>query len=52
MTREHKKLLRLWATGKATAKQIKRCMELDRKEAVRFTPVEMAERFNWYKAQA
>ena len=31
MTNEHKKLLRLWALGKATKKQMLRCMELDRK---------------------
>lgn len=29
--REHKRLLRLWATGRATMKQMQRCMELDRK---------------------
>jgi hypothetical protein len=29
--REHKRLLRLWATGRATRKQIERCMELDRR---------------------
>ena len=28
---EHKRLLHLWATGKATHKQLERCMELDRK---------------------
>lgn len=28
--KEHRRLLRLWATGKATRKQIERCMELDR----------------------
>lgn len=31
--REHARLLRLWATGRATRKQIERCMELDRKTA-------------------
>ena len=31
--REHAKLLHLWATGRATRKQIDRCMELDRKAA-------------------
>lgn len=30
---EHQRLLRLWASGKATAKQVSRCMELDRKAA-------------------
>ncbi len=29
--KEHARLLRLWASGKATRKQIERCMELDRK---------------------
>jgi hypothetical protein len=33
--REHRRLLRLWATGRATRKQIDRCMELDRREANR-----------------
>lgn len=33
--REHARLLRLWATGRATRKQIERCMELDRREANR-----------------
>ena len=28
---EHRKLLRLWATGKASARQILRCNELDRR---------------------
>lgn len=28
---EHRKLSRLWATGKATKHQILRCMELDRR---------------------
>jgi hypothetical protein len=30
---EHDKLTKLWATGRATKKQIERCMELDRKES-------------------
>lgn len=30
---EHARLLRLWATGRATRKQVLRCMELDRKAA-------------------
>ena len=29
--REHRRLLRRWATGKATRREIMRCMELDRK---------------------
>lgn len=29
--KEHSKLLRLWATRRATRKQMLRCMELDRK---------------------
>ena len=33
---EHAKLLRVWATGRATMRQINRCMALDRK-AVRDT---------------
>lgn len=33
MTKEHKRLLRLWATGRATMKQMLRCMELDRRMA-------------------
>jgi hypothetical protein len=28
---EHKRLHKLWATGKATMRQMGRCMELDRK---------------------
>ena len=32
---EHRKLTRLWATGKASRRQIERCMELDRKAANR-----------------
>lgn len=35
--REHDRLCRLWATGKATKKQILRCMELDRKAAAQST---------------
>jgi uncharacterized protein YjiS (DUF1127 family) len=31
--KEHDRLLRLWATGKASARQMRRCMELDRKSA-------------------
>ena len=31
--REHLRLCRLWAMGKATPKQIQRCMVLDRKAA-------------------
>jgi len=30
---EHKRLLQLWATRRATMRQIHRCMELDRKAA-------------------
>ena len=30
---EHAKLLRLWATGKATRRQMLRCAALDRKAA-------------------
>lgn len=29
--KEHSRLLRLWAMGRATMKQMLRCMELDRK---------------------
>lgn len=35
MTAEHKRLLDLWACGKATKAQILRCMELDRKAAAK-----------------
>jgi hypothetical protein len=31
--REHHRLTRKWATGRATAKEMRRCMELDRKAA-------------------
>ncbi len=31
--REHAKLSRLWATGRASRRQIERCMELDRRIA-------------------
>lgn len=30
MTKEYERLAKLWAYGKATPAQIKRCMELDR----------------------
>lgn len=33
--REHKRLLALWATGRATKQQIMRCTALDRKAARR-----------------
>ena len=36
---EHVKLLRLWATGRATMKQVQRCKELDRKTASVANPV-------------
>ena len=32
--KEHKKLARLWLMGRATKKQIIRCLELDAKKAV------------------
>lgn len=45
---EHARLLRLWARGRATRKQMERCHELDRiasneaiKAALHETPVEM-----------
>lgn len=31
--KEHARLLRLWATARATRQQLERCMELDRKSA-------------------
>ena len=34
--REHSRLLRLWARGNATRRQILRCMELDRKSSSLF----------------
>jgi hypothetical protein len=36
---EHSRLLRKWATGKASQKEMMRCMELDRKaDAERASP--------------
>lgn len=29
--KEYRRLLRLWATGRATMRQMRRCMELDRR---------------------
>ena len=42
--REHDKLLRRWATGRATRKEILRCMELDRKTQERETIIVPKER--------
>ena len=37
--KQHENLLRLWATGRATMKQMQRCMELDRKTASVIRPI-------------
>jgi len=49
--REHARLLRLWATGKATRRQMLRCTELDRRAVLLVEPSGYAARVESLEAE-